>query len=111
MQRQAVREGAEMVSVHRNPVLRVFGGNRDLERLVCLDWIAAVTFFSPEDLVFHVVPDDRIFLRPDTQMEHHIVSRLQGRSPLEVDLAAEKNFLISRCKLLSLINVLVNHRE
>lgn len=104
-----MREGAEMVSVNRNPVLRVFRGYRDLERLMRLDGIATVTFFSPKDLIFHVVPDDRIFLRPDTQMKHHIVPWLQSRSRLEVDLAPGTNLLISCCKLFSLIKVRVNH--
>lgn len=94
-----------MLPVDRDPVNRVLGGDSNLERLISLNWIAAVALFVAPNLILQMITNDHVLLRPHAEVEHHIVPGTQSRAALNRNLTtAEEIFLSVTATLLMVTN-------
>lgn len=84
VQRQTISEDAEVLTVDQDSVLRWIRSDCDLERLMSLHWHSSVTLFGSGNQTFAVIADDDVFLRTDVDAEHHIISRFQCCTALQV---------------------------
>lgn len=85
---QAMSKGCEMLTVDLDLVKRSFSCDRDLERLMSLYWVSTMSFFRSQHLILHVSSDDTVFLRPNANVEHHVIPRTESCPFLNVYLTS-----------------------
>jgi uncharacterized protein (DUF1778 family) len=92
--RQAVVERAERMVIDGHSKLVRIGRDGDLERLIRLNWTAAVALLMTPVLVLEVIANNRVLLWPNAQMQHRVIARLQRCTALNVDVTSAKSSMI-----------------